>query len=111
MSDEVLESEIRGLSARVAAATCRFLLAVAEYDRRQAWQAWECHDMAGWLAWKCGISPVTAREQVRVARALARLPVLRDRFAAGQVSYSQTRAITRAATAETEAQLVELAAV
>ena len=110
-SDDELEAELCGAAARVAAMTCRFLLAVAEYDRRQAWQAWECHDMAGWLSWKCGISPVTAREQVRVARALARLPVLRDRFAAGQVSYSQTRAIARVATAETEAQLVEWATV
>ena len=108
-SDDDLEAELCGVAARVAAMTCRFLLAVAEYDRRQAWLAWECHDMAGWLSWKCGISPVTAREQVRVARALERLPVLRERFAAGQVSYSQTRAIARVATAETEAQLVEWA--
>lgn len=71
MSDDVLESEIRGLSARVAAAMCRFLTAVAEYDRRRAWEAWECRDMAGWLAWKCGISLVTAREYCRVAQALA----------------------------------------
>ena len=110
-SDDELEAELCGVAARVAAMTCRFLLAVAEYDRREAWQAWECHDMAGWLAWKCGISPVTAREQVRVGRALARLPVLRERFGAGQLSYSQTRAIARSATPETEAQLVELAAV
>lgn len=111
MSDEVLESEIRGLSARVAAAMCRFLLAVAEYDRRGSWERWECHDMAGWLSWKCGVSPITAREHVRVGRALADLPLLRERFAVGALSYSQVRAISRVATAATEETLVDLAQV
>ena len=110
-SDDQLESELCGLAGRVAALTCRFLLAVAEYDRRQAWAAWECHDMAAWLSWKCGISPVTARQQVRVARALERFPRLRDHFASGRLSYSQARAIARVATEQTEAELVELATV
>jgi Domain of unknown function (DUF222)/HNH endonuclease len=111
LSDDVLESEICGLAARVAAAMCRFLVAVAEFDRRQGWARWECHDLAGWLSWKCGISPVTAREYGRVAQALAGLPLVAERFAAGGLSYSQVRAITRCATAETEVALVELAGV
>jgi hypothetical protein len=104
-----LELEICGLAARVAASMCHFLLAVAEYDRRRAWEAWECRDMASWLSWKCGISPVTAREQVRVARSLQELPLLQARFAAGELSYSQTRAISRVATPATEASLIDLA--
>jgi hypothetical protein len=100
-----------GLAGQVAAMTCRFLLAVAEYDRRRGWEVWECHDMAMWLSWKCGISPVTARQQVRVARALERFPLLRERFARGGLSYSQVRAIARVASEHTEGLLVELAAV
>ena len=65
--------------------------------------------MPSWLSWKCGISPVTAREQVRVASALAGFSVVRELFANGELSYSQVRAITRVATAETEEQLVEMA--
>jgi hypothetical protein len=110
-TDDQLEAELCGLAGRVAAWTCQFLLAVAEYDRRQAWENWDCHDMAGWLSWKCGISPVTAREQVRVARALQRFDRLRDHFARGRLSYSQVRAIARVASEQTEAQLVELATV
>jgi hypothetical protein len=109
-SDDQLEAQICGAAARVAAATCRFLAMVGEYDARGAWQAWECHDMAGWLSWKCAISPVTAREHVRVARNLRQFALLREQFAAGKLSYSQTRAIARVATEHTEAQLVELAA-
>lgn len=111
MSDDVLESEIRGLAAQVAAAMCRFLMAVGELDRRRGWERWECRDMASWLAWKCGISTVTAREYCRVAERLQRFPLLRERFAAGALSYTQVRAIVRAATPATETLLVELAEV
>ena len=65
--------------------------------------------MAIWLSWECAISPVTARQQVQVARALREMPLLEERFAAGQLSYSQVRAISRAATPETVASLVEFA--
>lgn len=109
--DEHLEAQMCSLAARVAAATCEFLLAVAEYDRRRGWERWECRDMAAWLSWKCGISPVTAREQVRVARALGEYDLVRGRFQDGRLTYSQVRAILRAATPETEAALVELATV
>ncbi len=104
-----LEEELCGLAARMAAVTCAFLVAVGEFDRRRGWEPWECHDMASWLSWKCGISPVTAREQVRVASALGKFSLVRERFATGQLSYSQVRAITRVATGETEEQLVEMA--
>lgn len=97
------------MSARLAAQTARFLLAVGEYDQRRGWEAWECHDMAGWLSWKCAISPVTARQQVRVARSLRDMPLLAERFAAGQLSYSQVRAIARAATPETVETLIDFA--
>ena len=97
------------MSARLSAQTARFLAVVGEYDQRRGWEAWDCHDMAGWLSWKCGISPVTARQQVRVARSLRDMPLLAERFAAGQLSYSQVRAIARAATPETVASLVEFA--
>ncbi len=51
----------------------------------------------------------TARDHVRVARRLEGLPEVRAAFADGALSYSKTRAITRCATPETEAQLVEWA--
>src|SRR6476469_11042800 len=56
------------------------------------------------------MSSGTAREHVRVARALRDLPVIRARFAAGRLSYAKVRALTRIATPATEAGLAELAA-
>ena len=57
---------------------------------------------AQWLSWKCQMSSGTAREHVRVARALRDLPVIRARFAAGRLSYAKVRALTRIAAPATE---------
>jgi hypothetical protein len=59
--------------------------------------------------WKCQVAPGTAREQVRVARALGSFPLITAEFAAGRLSYAKVRALTRIATPDTEADLVEMA--
>jgi len=106
---ERLEADICELAAHIDAAVCRWLGLVAEFDRREAWAVWECSSAAMWLSWKCGISLTTAHEQVRVARALAGLPVIRAAFGRGEVSYSKVRAMTRVATPAIEVELVEVA--
>jgi len=109
-STEVLEHEVVTLAAQIARATCRFLLAVAELDRRRAWAQWDgCKGMAHWLSWRCSLSPSAAHEQVRVARELATLPAITKAFERGELSYSKVRALTRVATPESEAGLVDLA--
>ena len=99
---ERLETEICTLAGHLAAATCQWLLLVGEFDAREGWRAWEQLSCAGWLSWKCGMSLTTAHERVRVARALTTLPVTREAFAAGTLSYSKVRAISRLATADDE---------
>ncbi len=106
---ERLESEITELAAHLNAAECRWLLLVAEFDRRQGWSTWECRSCAHWLNWKCGIALSAAHEKVRVAHCVARLPVVRASFAAGRLSYSKVRALSRVATPENEESLAELA--
>ena len=96
---ERLEVEIIGWSGDLAAATARLLELVAAYDRREGWKAWGCRSTAHWLSWKCGESLHTAREKVRVARALDNLPFIAESFRAGELSYSKVRAITRVACA------------
>jgi len=105
---ERLEDRICELAAHLAAGTCRFLELVAEFDARRGWACWDLPSCAAWLAWKCQVAPGTAREQVRVARALPDLPVIRTEFAAGRMSYAKARALTRIATAATEADLAEI---
>lgn len=50
-----------------------------------------------------------ARERLRVARALPRLPLIRAALANGEVSYAKVRAMTRAATPDNEATLLAYA--
>ena len=106
---EQLESEICTLAGHLAAASCRFLLLLAEFDAREGWASWDMPSCAAWLSWKCQLSSGTAREHVRVARALTVLPVIRDEFAAGRFSYAKVRALTRIATPDSDADLAEMA--
>ena len=106
---ERLEAQICELAGHLAAATCRFLVLLADFDARRGWASWEMGSCAQWLSWKCQLSSGTAREHVRVARALRDLPVIRARFAAAELSYAKVRALTRIATPATEAGLAGLA--
>lgn len=107
---ERLEEEMRGLAGQLAAATCAFLILVGEYDAREAWREWEALSCAHWLNWRCGVGMVAAREQVRVARRLRELPRLREEFAAGRMSYSKARAISRVSDPAVVDHMIELSA-
>ncbi|MDP9434479.1 MAG: HNH endonuclease [Actinomycetota bacterium] len=96
-------------AVRLAAATAAWLLLVAEFDERGGWHGVGINSCAHWLAWQCGMAPVTAREHVRVARALRGLPMIRAAFGAGQLSYAKVRALTRIAAPDCEAALLEFA--
>jgi hypothetical protein len=105
---ERLEAQICELAGHLTAATCRFLVLLGDFDARRGWASWDMTSCAAWLSWKCQMSSGTAREHVRVARALRELPVIRGEFAAGRLSYAKVRALTRIATPETEAGLAEI---
>jgi hypothetical protein len=106
---DMLEARICELAGHLAAATYQFLVLVGDFDARGGWANWQLPSCSAWLAWKCQIAPGTAREQVRVARALRELPVISAEFAAGRMSYAKARALTRIATPDTEADLTDMA--
>ena len=111
LPDAVLEQRICSLAGRLAAATYTWLVLIAEFDRRVGWSGWGVKSCAHWLAWSCSMSPAAAREHVRVARALPGLPMVSAGFAAGSLSYSKVRALTRVTSSVDEATLVRLAEV
>lgn len=106
-----LEAELATLAAHLYAGTCRWLELVAELDRRAGWAEDGCGSCAEWLAWRCALTPRSAREHVRVARCLTALPVTRAAFARGELSYAKVRALSRVATSENEEELLELSRV
>jgi hypothetical protein len=109
MPVEHLEARICELAGHLTAATCQFLLLIADFDARRGWASWEMPSCAAWLSWKCQIAPGTAREHVRVARLLGTFPLIRTEFAAGRLSFAKVRALTRISTPETEHDLIEMA--
>lgn len=104
-----LENRLSSLAARIAATECEFLLLLAEFDSRQGWGESGMKSSAHWLSWRTGMRLGVARERVRVARSLRRLPLVRAAFAEGRLSYCKVRALSRVATTPTEADLVEIA--
>jgi hypothetical protein len=102
-----LGDEIAELSAHLEAATARLLDLIREFDARKGWGN-GFRSCAHWLSWRIGLDPGAARERVRVARALGGLPLLAAALARGELSYAKVRALTRVATAETEARLLHV---
>ena len=95
-----LGDEIALLSAHLDAASARLLTLIQEFDARGGWNT-GFRSCAAWLSWRVGLDPGAARERVRVARALATLPLLAEALARGKLSYAKVRALTRVATPET----------
>ena len=100
-----LGDEIAELAAHLDAATARLLTLIRDFDARGGWNT-GFRSCADWLSWRVGLDPGAARERVRVARALATLPLLAQTLARGELSYAKVRALTRVATPETEARLL-----
>ena len=108
LDDDALAGAVSTLAAHIHAATWRLLVLIAELDRREVWARQGALTCAHWLSWACGIDPHTAREKVRVARALPELPLLSEAMAKGELGYSKVRALTRIATPENEPDLLEI---
>jgi len=106
---EALEEEIVFLAAHLHAGEHRFLTLVAEYDRLRGWELGGHRSCAHWLAFRCGYRLGAARERVRAARALVKLPEIGASMSRGELSFSAVRALTRVATPENETDLLDLA--
>lgn len=107
---ERLGLRIQHQAAVIAQATCEFLLMLAEFDAREGVRFYEgLKSTAHWLGWACSMAAGTAREHLRVARALPELPLTVAEFGAGRLSYSKVREITRVVGRVEEEVLVEMA--
>ena len=106
---EELGQEIANLAVHLDAATHRLLECIRQFDAECGWAAQGAVSCAHWLSWRIGLDPATAREKVRVARALGQLPAIDAALKSGRLSYAKVRALTRVATPETEAKLLDAA--
>ena len=104
-----LGSQLVSGVAQMSSFMAAWLALLAEFDRREGWDADGARSCSHWLAWKCGLDGRTARAHVRVARQLEGLSQVREAFGEGRLSYSKVRSLCRVATSENEALLLDLA--
>ena len=78
-------------------------------DNPLAWQGDGVWTVAQFLAWRCGVSPATARNVVQAAERVAELPESIELVRHGVLSLDQLMPIVRKAPAWGDAQLASLA--
>src|SRR5271163_3293839 len=104
-----LAAQITELAGHLNAANYRWLSLIAEFDRRYGWSDGATQSCAHWLNWQCGLDMGAAREKVRVAHALEKLPRISAAMECGALSYSKVRALSRVANEATEDYFLEIA--
>jgi uncharacterized protein DUF222/HNH endonuclease len=109
LTNREIAEKIAELAAEIAALTASWLALIAEFDARGAYLKEGFHSCAHWLSWRCSIATRTAREHVRVAQRLAELPLVREAFSTGELSYSKVRAITRVEEEGLEEHMLDMA--
>ena len=80
-----------------------------ELDDSGEWALDGSPTCAHWIGAMLDIEIGTAREWLRIGRALAELPTTSLAFANGDLSFTKVRSLTRVATAANEAELLEIA--
>ena len=118
---QIIDAEQRvhadGLAGRICAAAadaacCQYVLLelLGEFDAMNAMRYWrDFKSLAHWLSWCCSMTPGVAREHVRVAKALRRMPTIAGLFREAKLSYSKVRELTRVVDMVDEQRLAQLA--
>lgn len=108
-SDEELIEGVDALHSHVSAGQRELLRAIAEVDRREAWRDSGARDMAHWLSIRYGISCWKAGRWIQAAHAIEGLAHISEAFSRGELGIDKVVELTRFATAQTEARLIEWA--
>lgn len=104
------ERRILAAARDIVSGEARLVIELAAFDAADAAAGYGFDSTAAWLAWRCEMASGTAREYVRIARALKRMPEVAAALLNGRVGFSRVRAITRIATEKDQAYWLELAA-
>ncbi len=105
-----LGTELVALSATLSQCQFELVTTAAAFAESPEWVLGGSPTAAHWLAAVAGVEACTAREWICIGKALTALPVTTAAFAERRLSYSKIRTLTRKATPENEAELVELIA-
>src|SRR3954447_4634630 len=109
LTPDELADRLTTWAGRIAAGEARLMAYLGEFDERKGWAGVGILSCAHWLSWRLGLGLKAASERVRVARTLRTLPTIRAAFGAGELSYSQVRALTRISTPDNEQRYLNVA--
>ena len=101
-----LADKIAICAAHIDSAEHQLLSHIRSFDNLKGWSKQGSKSCAHWLSWRIGIGLVAAREKLRVAHALAGLPLIDAALERGELSYAKVRAMTRVADADNEELLL-----
>lgn len=109
IADRSLADRLRRAARLWARSQCELVTLAADFADSGEWALDGSPTAAYWLAAVADVETCTTREWIRIGRALRTLPATADAFAAHEISYAKVRALTRLATPENEAELLDIA--
>ncbi len=100
---------LRKLARSLDQGLFHLVILLPDFDREKGWRVRGARSCVGWLNAECGIHPSAASERLRVGYALEVLPVIKELFRQGELSWSKVVVLTRIATPDKERELARLA--
>jgi HNH endonuclease/RuvA, C-terminal domain len=97
-----VDRELRAIAKKRAALDAEEARWLREAERLQIWRPLGMVSAFDYLERVLAYTPHTARERLRVAKALGDLPAIGESFEDGALSYSAVRELTRVATSDTD---------
>ena len=104
-----IDQKLRGIAARRAALDAEEANLLRYAEELKLWRAYGFGSLLEYMERAMGYAPHTATERLRVARALAELPLLTEALERGELAHSAVRELSRVAVPETEATWLEAA--
>jgi hypothetical protein len=98
-----VDGKLRGIAARRAALDAEEARLLRYAEEIKLWRAFGYGSLLEYLERAMGYAPRTAAERLRVARAIAELPLMADALEDAELAHSAVRELSRVAVPETEA--------
>jgi hypothetical protein len=104
-----VDQRLRSIAARRAALDAEEAHLLRYAEELKLWRAFGFGSALEYMERAMGYSPHTAAERLRVARAIAELPLIAEALERGELAHSAVRELSRVAVPDTEAAWLEAA--
>jgi hypothetical protein len=104
-----VDEKLRGIAARRAALDAEEAHLLRHAEELKLWRAYGFGSLLEYMERAMGYASHTASERLRVARAIAELPLLAEALERGDLAHSAVRELSRVAVPDTEAAWLEAA--